>query len=318
MSVVENLLDSGGIEYRHLGKQDEIKICCPFCEDSGESADTRFRLGINVEKEVSHCYNCGYKAAGGMLLQELAEKFNVSLTRTRLKITKPKEEVIEELPEGALPIEYESLIGQLDYIGTKARKYLVKRNVPMWQIIRHQIGYAETGKFGHRIIFPVLDSEKVLRGFVARSFGKREPKYLNSEGLKLLWNAYHRGKVAIVCEGIMDAMAVERAVLTEMPDAVALARLGSAITPYQMQQLKRYKRVIVIPDWDVPGVDGASKLLEQVAETHKDVRVCIPLRMDDSDPGSIDEATICSLLADAEPWSAGTKFKMRLAKMRTT
>ena len=142
----------------------------------------------------------------------------------------------------------------------KARKYLRERQVSTLQIVRHKIGYAASGAYGWRIIFPVLMENGKVCGYTGRDFTTHQkPKYLNSTGYKGLWNAQRRARTAVVVEGIMDALRVEKALLRAR-DAVAVARLGSIITPLQMDQLKQFEQVIIFPDQDKPGVEGAVKL----------------------------------------------------------
>jgi hypothetical protein len=53
---LRDTLDENGIKYKNSPfDQNEITMCCLFCEDNGQTADTRFRLGVNVQRNMGHC-----------------------------------------------------------------------------------------------------------------------------------------------------------------------------------------------------------------------------------------------------------------------
>lgn len=244
-------------------------------------------------------------------------KFNLrALAANQEEAKKKKTPKKEASPVAGLPAEYEDFAHEPDSIGYKARKYLRSRGVSTLQIVKHRIGFAAAGDMAWRVLFPVVDSEGTTHGCVGRDFsGNQSPKYLNTPGMKLLWNAHRVARTAVVVEGVMDALRVEHALL-QMHDSVPVARLGSTITPAQLDQLKLYERVVVLPDWDRAGVVGAIELCGRCTARGMAVFASVPESMSGIDPGEMSENAIVELIKDAVPWSVHVERHMRLAATR--
>ena len=171
-----------------------------------------------------------------------APKFGSKIAvNKRRKREKPE---VKKLPVGlGLPEGYETFSGDLarDPIMEKAYRYLERRGISTLQIVRHRIGYAVTGPMGWRILFPVIGEGGAIVGSVGRDFsGQQTPKYLNTPGVKHLWNGVQgSASMAVVVEGVIDGLHVEQA-LMRTKGMQAVGRLGSAITPNQLDQLKEF------------------------------------------------------------------------------
>jgi DNA primase len=201
-----------------------------------------------------------------------------------------------------LPAEYEVFGDADDPVEQAARQYLAARRISVLQIIRHKIGYAACGPMAWRVLFPVFGEDQRIYGCVGRAIQQDiQPKYLNTATTKLLWNAHREGSYAVVCEGIVDALMVEQALLSTK-DAVAVARLGSSVTPLQLKQLRKYSKVVILPDWDVAGTHGALDFARRCDEVGIQTWVAIPGEMNDLDPGSMSEQQILDQLANAQPF----------------
>jgi hypothetical protein len=315
--TLSDLLIRAGVDYRS-GRGGEVTLCCPFCTDSGYPEDTKFHLGLNVDLGLAHCFRCGWKMRGvSETGRALAGAWEVPVTgmfrRARLPAKKPKAVMPEET--GA-PEEYEPLAGDTDVVAAKVRQYLESRSISMLQIVRHRIGYAATGAMSWRALFPVLDGEGKIYGCVGRAVTRRQsPRYLNTPGIKLLWNGWREGGTAVLCEGVMDALAVERAVLVS-GHMVAVATLGSALTQTQFAQLKKFERVIVLPDFDEAGIGGAIKICGQCADNKIKTAVVVPEVLDGSDPAATEERTLVERIEGAQNWSLKTEYRLRMAKTR--
>ncbi len=109
-------------------------------------------------------------------------------------------------------------------------------------------------RFRARIMFPVRDARGRVQGFGARALRPdSKPKYLNSpegelyrKGRTLYGVDRARGAIAkagwaVVVEGYMDVLAAHKA---EIGEAVAV--MGTAITPEQLQQLSGYAEEAVL------------------------------------------------------------------------
>lgn len=252
MALAE-ILEARGIEVQY-GHGSEIRICCPFCVDRGESADERFRLGINQRTGGGHCFNCDWSS------KDSAPKW--VLIKLRMKsdaddlgpVHIEEEEV--EAPPLALPDGFTLLRKADDYWSRRARKYLLDRAVTKQQIKEKLIGYTMQGRYAYRIIFPVLNEGKLV-GLVARDFtGQAKVRYLNSTGDKYLWNyrpAIRGHRTIVLSEGIFKALCLER-----LGDLTSASVLGHNITTNQIQQLEAggYRTVVLWPDPDKAGIDG--------------------------------------------------------------
>ena len=322
--ILTEILDAAAISYQtSKTKGDEVTFDCPFCTLRGLTADTKQKFGLNVKNGLGHCFRCNW--ASRSLLNTarcLAKVYGLEAELTRLNIhpvRKPKPVEKSEEPKvkpPGLPEGYEAFSDSTDPIERAAKGYLYGRGVSILQIVRHKIGYAAVGPMAWRVLFPVFDEKGRIFGCVGRAIvPDMEPKYLNSSGCKLLWNAHREGQLAVVCEGIMDALRVEKALL-QGRDAVAIARLGSTITPTQISQLRKYEKVIVLPDLDVPGAKGAGSMAERCAAAGIIVSVAVPEEMNGKDPGSMSESEIFDYIRSAQPWSRSTGRRLRAAAVK--
>jgi DNA primase len=295
------------LDVRETSQEGEVNVCCPFCVYRGHAEDTKYRLGINTETGVAHCYQCEYIASRfnknrkrklfgdicrqlGLQTEEMTDK-EVSIQKLET-MSKKKEDV-----EVVLPEEYEPLWENVnDAIGKEALAYVLARGVTEEQIKKHKIGFCAVGKYSYRIIFPIYmfskkTSQVKLNGLVTRTFYKDAtgPKYLNSNGNKNIFNLkspIKRKKIGVLCEGVFDALAVERSV-----DYVdALARLGSSLTSIQLHRLKSYKEIVVWPDPDEPGIEGANKVIRQIVDYNLNAKISFVMPLeDDEDLGKLGE-----------------------------
>jgi Toprim domain len=312
--ILTDLLET--VETKSNG--DEFKVCCPFCPDKGLTPDEGYHLGINVRTGLAHCFRCDWRSGGVINTARLISRaLGLPLDLHGFYRTRPE---LEEKPETEeptstpLPLEYEAFRNSGDPIEKMAGAYLRERQVSLLQIVRHRIGYAASGRMSWRVLFPVMGYGNVCYGCVGRDFsGSQEPKYLNTPGVKSLWNACRPGRVAIVVEGIMDGLRVERALMHMPKGMVAVARLGSAITDVQLGQLHEFERVVIVPDFDPAGVHGATALAERCVEARISTKVVVPPAMTGVDPGNMGEDELLGYVTSAVPWSSATALKMRIA-----
>src|SRR5579885_2585167 len=61
MASLLEMLYSLGVDVRDTNEEAEKTICCPFCIERVQREDEEFKLGINVEQYVAHCFRCGWK-----------------------------------------------------------------------------------------------------------------------------------------------------------------------------------------------------------------------------------------------------------------
>lgn len=306
--------EARGVEWKdHQSREDEIKICCPFCTERGETPDTKFRLGINLQSGKMGCFNCGKGSQDRDYtfreLSRVLETGELELAeRSRQKKKKKREKV--KLPEDFKLIKCQGSDSRWNRV---AYEYLMRRGVSDAQIQAKKIGYSLVGKFRYRVILPVYEGEALV-GLVGRVFVRdMEPPYLNSIGEKTLYNlpTTHRNKLAILLEGAFDALAVERQIGQEYftddklkPDALAV--LGHDLTDRQLELLEPYETIILWMDPDVAGVKGLLRTAPQLQRIGKRVKLVVP-KMDgvtlEYDPSELTKPEMRSILRGAVDWS---------------
>jgi DNA primase len=125
-------------------------------------------------------------------------------------------------------------------------------------------------RFRDRIMFPIHNQRGAIIGFGGRVIDQGEPKYLNSPetplfekgrelyGLFQARSAIRDAERVVVVEGYMDVVA-----LAQYDIGCAVATLGTATTPWQVQKLLRQTdNVIYCFDGDAAGRRAAWRALE--------------------------------------------------------
>ena len=135
--------------------------------------------------------------------------------------------------------------------------------------------------FRNRMVIPVIDVTGNVVAFSARSLNpdEKSKKYINTSdtpafkksrilfGMNFAKN--HCAEQMILCEGAMDAMAIQAAGFEN-----AVATLGTAITEEHARLLARYtKRVIINYDSDEAGQRAAYKAMRLLDEVGLEVKV---------------------------------------------
>ena len=137
-------------------------------------------------------------------------------------------------------------------------------------------------RFRHRVMFPIADPRGRVVGFGGRSLDGQEPKYLNTPETPLfnkrrLWYGLDWSRprlretgTAVVVEGYMDAIAVDRAGV----GYAAVASLGTSLSEEQVDLLARYvQQVIIAYDADAAGQRATMRGLAMFADAGVEVRV---------------------------------------------
>ena len=152
-----------------------------------------------------------------------------------------------------LPEEYRTLWGDQDHsVGRTyfrmAFRYVLHRHIQQEEIGYYKLGYCADGKFGGRIICPVIEDGRIVY-FTARSIFKiAERKILNPLGPRgsLIYN--HQcidddHDELVICEGPFSSMAV---------GCNAVSILGRSISLPQLKKISRFKgnKIIVMLDAD--------------------------------------------------------------------
>jgi DNA primase len=147
-------------------------------------------------------------------------------------------------------------------------------------------------RFRNRLIIPICRDTGSVIGFGGRAVDTdQQPKYLNSPetpiyskgrtlyGLNLSKNAIRQRKFAILVEGYFDFAQVYQAGFQGV-----VASCGTALTPQQAQQLRRFTNKVVLSfDPDAAGQGAAAKSCEMLVAEGFAVNVAVLPAGDDPD-----------------------------------
>lgn len=196
---------------RNLGK-DEIQYYCPFCSHH------KPKLQVNLESQKWRCWVCDSK---GKKIYTLLRKLQVDRDVIVKVNTIYNEANIggdikdEERIELKLPSEYKTILDNQHIIEYKvAYNYLRKRGIGDNDILKHRIGYCDSGLYKGRVIIPSYDSDSRLNFFIARSIYPNENmKYKNppvSKNIIGFDSTINWDMPITLCEGAFDAIAIKR------------------------------------------------------------------------------------------------------------
>jgi DNA primase len=208
---VKNILDS------HLGrgtthKNGEISYYCPFCNHYKK------KLQVNVITQKYHCWVCSSR---GLTIGTLLKKSNAPIeSYQKIKsiygesISKGEKQTSSEFV--SLPEEYKPLYrSQSDPHYKNALHYAMKeRGLTAVDILRHRVGYCDSGPYSGMLIIPSYDASNNLNFFVGRSFYKdaalahKNPSV--SKDIIGFENQINWNEPIIIVEGAFDAISTKR------------------------------------------------------------------------------------------------------------
>lgn len=198
-------------------KREEYLFYCPICQHH------KHKLSININKNKFHCWICSFAADDIVKLFRRLGKheqirkwqevcgigYDDTFDLKQLLNGEKVEEIIQQ--DVQLPQEFISLIDNYSLSSFAARKYLQKRNINEEDIYKFKIGFATSGNFFGRIIFPSFQIDGNLNYFVSRTYVDQEPKYKNSFASKdIIFNEINVDfrKLIYLVEGIFDSIVV--------------------------------------------------------------------------------------------------------------
>lgn len=136
-------------------------------------------------------------------------------------------------------------------------------------------------KFRNRLMFPICDATGRVIGFGGRTLGDDPAKYMNSPATQLFDKSkclYGLDKArhsivstgsAVVVEGYTDVIMCHQFGCDNV-----VATLGTSLTAEHARMLRRYaKRIILVFDSDVAGMEAANRAIEVCIGQHVDIRI---------------------------------------------
>lgn len=160
----------------------------------------------------------------------------------------------------------EDALTQLQPLPAEAREYLNQTRGISPKLIE-ECGFRWHSR-SRRIAIPIRDCKGRLVGISGRAIDpKAKPKFLHSEGFTrdLYLYGEHRltegsSGLGVVVEGFFDAIFLWQ----QGYDAVAI--FGTYISRFQTEKLARFfGSIVILPDGDTAGLEGASRMAEEIA-----------------------------------------------------
>jgi DNA primase len=211
--VVINVLD-GVLGPGYSLKGNERAHHCPFCHHHKQ------KLQVNTETQQWHCWVCNSK---GRSIQSLLRRLHCEPSQLqKIKNIYGEDDVSsykgdDEVAKLSLPSEFKQLYikpKSINPVYNKALSYLRRRGIDVGEIVKHNIGYCETGIYAGRIIIPSYDSDGNLNYFIARSFYEdAKMKYKNppvNRNVIIFENQINWNEPIVLVEGAFDSFSVRR------------------------------------------------------------------------------------------------------------
>jgi len=236
-------------------------------EEGGEGSGADKRKLFQIHEGVAQLYQ-----------RILAEHESGEAGRTYLATRALSPEIIKEFQIGFAPDRFDAL-----------EKWAQQKKIPLELMEQAGLmiksdkrsGYYD--RFRNRLMFPIRDEAGRVIGFSGRAIVKDEKsgKYVNSPETPLFHKsrvlfaidkarrAMADSRVAIVCEGQIDAIRCHEAGLTNV-----VASQGTALTSDHARMIRRYAdEVILVLDADAAGQKAALKSSEAFVAEELSVRV---------------------------------------------
>lgn len=201
------------------------------------------------------------------------------------KITK---ESIKEWRLGYSLNKWDSLV---NFLSNKGYSYQDIEKAGL--ILKKQEGNGYYDRFRDRIIFPIFDFSSQPIGFGGRIFeSNKEAKYINTPntiiydkskvlyGLNKARNDIRKQDTCVLVEGYTDVIMSHQIGINNV-----VATSGTALTPYQLDILKRYtNNIITAFDMDIAGDSATKRGIDMAQEKDFNIKVAVmPQGLDPAD-----------------------------------
>ena len=282
---------------------------CPKCKKDKPKLEVNCII-TQDKKNPYHCWVCDYKGTTIKSLfrflkvpSEKYEELNIILG-TSYKYS--KEDLKQPEYQIELPKEFQSFINldKRNIIGRHALTYLLKdRKISFEDIIKHNIGFCETGQYRNKVIIPSYSKEGKVDYFVARAFDesskkidapKSDKNFIGFESL-INWS-----QPIIITEGPFDAISAKR-------NTIPL--FGKSISPKLKQQLmlNRVKQIYLSLDEDA--LSQTIKISEELLGLGKKLYV---VRLDGKDINEIGFKHYTEIIQNSHPFTLSDLLRLKM------
>ncbi len=201
------------------------------------------------------------------------------------KITK------ESIKEWRLGYSLNKWDGLVNFLSNKGYSYQDIEKAGL--ILKKQEGNGYYDRFRDRIIFPIFDFSSQPIGFGGRIFeSNKEAKYINTPntiiydkskvlyGLNKARNDIRKQDTCVLVEGYTDVIMSHQIGINNV-----VATSGTALTPYQLDILKRYtNNIITAFDMDIAGDSATKRGIDMAQEKDFNIKVAVmPQGLDPAD-----------------------------------
>lgn len=277
ISKVESVFNKLNIEYKETngGRELQFRCICPEHNDRHASAF------ISSESGLWHCFSCGKSgnlnsfvniATGG---KSNAKEFITQGDGLKMRL----ESMYRASANKMLKYENDASFEESFNIemnenfvkaerSDKAMEYLTKkRKLTIETIRRHNLMFAESGKYENRIIIPYY-SNGIIIGMNSRYIGDCESGFryrymLNKERFSdyfYNWESLSDKKYCILVEGPFDLM-----YMTQCGYENTISTLNTSIREGHLKKLSKFKRIIFCFDTDIESLAGQNAVLKHAS-----------------------------------------------------
>lgn len=304
LSLVQSVLGKGELRSRN-----NYAFYCPKCRHPKRKLEVNM-LPTTKNENRWNCWTCSnFK---GTTLKSLFNALKVNTSKfeelnsvlgTTYKADKIKVDIQVELPK-----EFQPFIGlkKTDIISRHALKYLIKdRGITFEDIIKYNIGFAETGRYKNKIIIPSYSKEGKLDYFVARSFEedafqKMDAPQSDKNNIIGFESLINPELPLILCEGVFDALAIKR-------NAIPL--FGKTISPKLKKLLLKETTKNIYIALDEDALKNTFKIAEELISLGKKVYV---IRLSKKDPSELGFLEFTKLIQNAKLFSYRDLMELKM------
>lgn len=207
IQLLETLLGRG-----HKANRDYYQFMCPF--HHGRNGP---KLGVSMGTGGWKCWVCPSK---GSSVGSLIRKLNGSREQLEKATELWKEKThfkYEPLKSLHLPKEFKPLWEESgSFFYQKAIYYLGKRSIQEGDVIKHRLGFCESGRFDDMIVMPSYSENGQLNFYQGRTFNEMSsirfkiPENLNKDEIVFDEILINWHEPVILVEGKLDAIAIRR------------------------------------------------------------------------------------------------------------
>lgn len=313
MIDVEKILINLGIEYLG-GGSNNFKI---FCINPAHR-EKKPSMYIHKDNGQIHCFGCNYSGSLFTLLRIskdiswveawlFLQKYLIG-GQTENEIRASLVRIIESYSSSNINTVQYPVVTLPEHRLITQNVYLEKRGVTENEMEKWGMAVVTEGRNLSWILIPLFQDGILRNYFMRNTFGegKMYGSYPRRDLLAGLDYALDFFQPIYVVEGIFDALAVGR------QGVQAVACLSNRLLPEQLTRLRMYRKIVIVPDTDMPGID----LVESAGELihSREVFVCkLPFHRKDADECTYDE--LHQSLMGEIPWNIYMIEKKFLSKL---